>query len=53
MDSLSAGNYVDEDISQHWWSFKGNSIGAQIQQKEVKSKLLHYFLFFIVVWCHV
>lgn len=53
---LSAGNYVDEDISEHRWSFKGNTIVARIQQEQKSNPnycIIKITLIYFVARCPV
>lgn len=56
MDSLSAGNYVDEDISEHRWSFKGNTIVAHSQQEQKSNPnycIIEIIIIYLAAWCPV
>lgn len=55
MDSLSAGNYIDGDISEHRWSFRGNTIVAHIQQEQSNSNysIVKIIIIYFAAWCPV
>lgn len=56
MDSLSDGNYVDEDISERRWSFKGNTIVAHVQQEQKSNPnycIIKIVIIYLVAWCPV
>lgn len=56
MDSLSARNYVDEDVSEHRWSFRGNTIVAHIQQEHKSNpnySIIKMSAIYFAAWCPV